>query len=351
MRDEISSVDLHFLIRESQYLVGGKVEKLYESDHFLIHFHIPTKGNRFLKVTDKAMFLIPEKEEMPERPTQFAMILRKKLANARLRELSQLGFERIAVLDFTTKEKSFRLIIELFGGGNIIVCDENGAIQIAKKYVVFKDREIKRGAKYEFPQRRVLEENEFIDALSRTARDNVSKALAMDIGLGGFYAGELCARAGITPGEKQGEKAAKTLFKEFRRFLDEKISPVVIGKDAYPIQPSSGDDSKKTFPSFSEAIASLNQMKKREERSVELTKAERIANEQEKKIMELIREADDDKRKGEMIYENYALLSEMLSEIRKARERYPWDEIKKRLKGHKVVKEIDERAGKMKVEL
>lgn len=363
MKDEISSVDLHFLIKESQYLIGSKVEKVYESESSdaLVHLHVPSKGNVFLKITDKAMFLTAQKEEMPEKPTQFAMILRKKLTNSRLRDMHQLGFERIALLTFTTKDKAtdktklFKLVIELFGGGNIILCDDEDKILVAKKYMTFKDREIRRNAIYKFPERKILEEEEFIAALTKTERENISKSLAMDAGLGGFYSTELCARAGIKTGDKQSVKLAKVLFKEFNKFLGEKVEAIVIEKDAYPIKPESSNkenlENAKQFTTFSEAIASINQVKKAEGKNVELTKTAKIASEQQKKIDELHKKADEDKRRGELIYENYATVKEIIDEIKKAREKYSWDEIKKKLKGHKIIKDIDEKDGKIKIEL
>lgn len=369
MKDEISSVDLHFLIKESQYLVNGKIEKIYESDYssgfVLVHLHVPSKGNVFLKITDKAMFVVPQKEEMPEKPTQLAMVLRKKLANARLREFSQLGFERIAVLTFTTKdklaekEKIFKLVAELFGGGNIILCDEEDKILMAKKYLTFKDREIRRGAKYVFPERKISDEDEFVGAITRTERENISKALAMDAGLGGFYSTELCARAGIKTGDAQTPKLAKILFKEFTKFLNEKLEPTIADNNAYPILPvtlgkkelAGLNSADKKPASFSEAINSLNQSDKVEVKNVELTKTGKIAVLQQKKIDELIKKSEEDKRRGELIYENYGLIKEIFDEIRKAREKYSWKEIKAKLKGHKIIKDIDEKDGKMKIEL
>ncbi len=42
-----------------------------------------------------------------------------------------------------------------------------------------------------------------------------------------------------------------------------------------------------------------------------------------------------------MIYQNYNLIKEIIEEINKATKKYTWKEIKERLKGHKIVKEIN----------
>ena len=72
--------------------------------------------------------------------------------------------------------------------------------------------------------------------------------------------------------------------------------------------------------------------------------------EQTPKIIEAEKE-EEDRKKAELIYNNYKLISEILSEINKAKEKHSWEEIKKRLKGHKIVKDIDMKEKKVTVEV
>ena len=53
------------------------------------------------------------------------MYLRKKIGTARLRKISQIGFERILNLEFESKETKYNLIAEIFSKGNIILLKEN----------------------------------------------------------------------------------------------------------------------------------------------------------------------------------------------------------------------------------
>ena len=61
--------------------------------------------------------------------------------------------------------------------------------------------------------------------------------------------------------------------------------------------------------------------------------------------------AEEESKKAELIYNNYQLVNEILSEIKKARDKYSWSEIKEKLKGHKIIKEVDAKEKKIVVEL
>ena len=52
-------------------------------------------------------------------------------------------------------------------------------------------------------------------------------------------------------------------------------------------------------------------------------------------------EEHDNTLKGEKIYENYALIEEVLKEIIKAKEKFTIKEIKEKIKGQKVIKDVN----------
>ena len=71
----------------------------------------------------------------------------------------------------------------------------------------------------------------------------------------------------------------------------------------------------------------------------------------EEMIEGLERSSEENKRKGEFIYENYEQIKNILTEIIKAKEKFSWKDIKEKLKGHKVIKQVNEKEGKITVEL
>ena len=60
---------------------------------------------------------------------------------------------------------------------------------------------------------------------------------------------------------------------------------------------------------------------------------------------------DENNRKAELIYHNYGLVSEVLSVIKEARKKHSWTDIKNKLAGHPLIKEINERQGIVVIEI
>jgi predicted ribosome quality control (RQC) complex YloA/Tae2 family protein len=69
---------------------------------------------------------------------------------------------------------------------------------------------------------------------------------------------------------------------------------------------------------------------------------------QQKSLSEMI---EVNKRKGELIYENYALVDEIIRTVKKAKEKYSWQEIQSRLKEHKKIKDIDLKTKELTIKL
>ncbi len=373
MKYTFSALDLHFLVRELQDLVSAKIDKIYqpEKHDFLFIFHVPNTGKRFLRITlPNSMFITDFKGEIPEQPFQFCMFLRKQLSSARLREVRQLGFERIVMFLFETKEGKFRLYVELFSGGNVILCDEQDIIRSALVTKKWKDRTIRGNVKYEYPKREhdflELDEKELAALVQDSDKDSIVKTLALDLGLGGKYAEELCLRAGIDKSRrKPAEAGFKKLFSELKKLREEKANPGIILKDGKEVDIApvnmkvyEGYDVN-LFNTFSEALGKVltervmdeQLIKSEESHSREIRKYEKMISEQEQTINSLEKSIEENQRKAELIFEKYAEVSEIISELKKARLKYSWKEIKEKLKGHDRIKEINEKDKKVVVEL
>ena len=82
-----------------------------------------------------------------------------------------------------------------------------------------------------------------------------------------------------------------------------------------------------------------------------IDKTKNVIDQQQKQIDDLEKKAAENNKKGELIYENYQMIESILKEINKAREKYSFDEIKEKLKGHKVVKDVDGKNKRIVIEL
>ena len=114
------------------------------------------------------------------------------------------------------------------------------------------------------------------------------------------------------------------------------------------------DNEKKEFPTLSEAIdlfKSSTKVIKKSAKEKQIEKQQRIIDAQEKKIKELEKKEEIDRAKGELIYQKYQEVDEILKEIKKATNKYSWKEIKDKLKGHKVIKEVNTKDKKIKVDI
>ena len=61
--------------------------------------------------------------------------------------------------------------------------------------------------------------------------------------------------------------------------------------------------------------------------------------------------ASDLQRKGELIYEHYQELQDILTELNKAKAKFSLQEIRKKLKGHPKIKDINPKTGDVVIEI
>ena len=82
-----------------------------------------------------------------------------------------------------------------------------------------------------------------------------------------------------------------------------------------------------------------------------IKKIENVIEKQKEKIREIGQSIKENEKKAEIIYSNYNVVIEILAEVNKATKKYSWKEIQEKLKGHKIVKEINPKDKKIMVEL
>lgn len=370
MKHEITALELEFLIKEFQELVDGKIDKIYHvvPKEIVLQLHIPNIGKKLLRITPNFIYLASQKADVPEKPSNFCVYLRKHLGNARIKKISQKDFERIAEVIFETKERKYIMIVELFDKGNIVLCDENYIILRPLENQVWKDRRIMPKEKYLGPRQKFdfsnLNEGVLKEALKQ--KKELVKMLATNLGLGGTYAEEICLIAGIDKNKKElSASEIKQVFEAVKKLKSKTKNPRIVYKnreviDIVPIELSKYKlFEQKKFRKYNEAFDEILTEKIIEKREKEAKsgqqkqteKIETIIKAQEKRLAELEKEAEESRKNAESIYEKYSIINEILSEIKKARKKYSWDEIKKKLKGHKIVKEINEKTGEIIVEI
>lgn len=348
MKDELSALDLYFLVKEFQTLLGSRVYNIYQPDGIYLQFRSSETGKHLLRVDPKLIWVTAVKPEMPRKLPGFCGILRKHLKGKKLVGLEQLNGERILKIRLETLEEKYFLYVELFANGNVILADKENVIIRAIEERAWKDRTIKRGEKYILPPSTgnilELEQKDFKIEL----KDKISTTLAKK-GFGKLWAMEICARAQIDfTAKKITEDESKRLYLAYSGLLKEKTRPCVYENGHIsPVVLKQFDEGKTEFKTFSEAIDSVHQAK-----PANLDRGESKFEKEKKRLQKLIKMQLDSanknetdaalyQRKGELIYEHYQELKKIHDELKELSKKHSLQEIKKKLKGHKKIKDLN----------
>ena len=145
--------------------IGARVEKVFqpERDEIVLLLRGPDGGSRLLinaGSNNPRMGFTGEQKENPMTPPMRCMLLRKHLQGAKLCGVRQAGFERVAMLDFETRDEmgfSCRrvLVAEIMGKySNLIFTNGEGKVLAAMRTVDFSTstlRQVLPGMTYELP--------------------------------------------------------------------------------------------------------------------------------------------------------------------------------------------------------
>jgi predicted ribosome quality control (RQC) complex YloA/Tae2 family protein len=205
-KKEFSSFDVAVVVHElKEALMNSRVNNIYQFDAKTLLFKLHKTDCPPLRLAMEAgrrLHLSAYALEPPHVPPAFCMALRKYLRGAWIANVEQYEFERIVTVYFKTKTAVMRLILELFGEGNIILTGEKGEIVQALIFKRMRDRNILRQEIFQFPPSsganpfKVTKE-EMERALKDLGEVEVVRAMARFLGVGGIYAEEILLRADV----------------------------------------------------------------------------------------------------------------------------------------------------------
>jgi len=155
---ELSGIELHYLVNK----ISSKITSSYyvsnissiTKNSILLKLHHPTESDINLIVSTKGIWITSKKYKQME-DNQLLSILSREIERAKINSVSQPGSERIFFLHFINKDnKERKLVIEIFGKGNIILCDESMKILWILNPVEVRHRILKTGLEYVLPPNR-----------------------------------------------------------------------------------------------------------------------------------------------------------------------------------------------------
>ena len=360
MKTGISGLDLHFLVKEFKILEGGKLQKVIQGEDFLyFDLYVTNRGKIGLMMRFPS-FVYFTGEKPAGKPHGFGQYIIKHFLNSKCLQVSQVGLERIFFLEFSTKEGKLFIYFELFDKGNVVICKDDIVLHalVSKKW---KNRIVKRGIPYEMPPARInvaeVKKNHFVLQFENRKGETISSILAIDFGLGGHYAEEICIRAKIDPKKKDfSEKDAEKVFKEVQHIFKEKIEPhlVLEGDTILDVVPFSfekyKDKKQQKLESFHSGIAQAAAVFEEKVSPYEkkIRQIKTIIEKQQKQL-DMVKEGIQlNTFTGDMIYSHYNEVDKVLGYIQKKEK--SWEEMKKELLKVRFIRSVDEKKGKFVVE-
>ncbi|MEF8821803.1 MAG: ribosome rescue protein RqcH, partial [Halovenus sp.] len=399
---ELTSVDLAALTSELSTYEGSKLEKAYLYDDGLVRLKMRDfdlgRIELLIDVGETKHLRVAPPEHVPpapERPPNFAMMLRNRIEGAQLASIEQFEFDRIVSITFERDDGSTTIVAELFGDGNLAVLDETGEVVDCLDTVRLKSRTVAPGSQYEFPDARfnpLTVDYEEFGARLRQSDTDVVRTLATQLNFGGLWGEELCTRAGVEKVldiEAAGEDQFRAIYEEVqsltRRLQDRNFDPRVYrepgedgpGKrvDVTPIpMEEHAELEPDRFESFTDALDDYfthfdedegspepaDQSRQRPDFEAEIEKQKRIIEQQEGAIESFEEQADTEREKAELLYAHYDLVDEILTTTRQAREDgRSWNEIEAQFEAGKeqditaaeAVQSVDESEGTLTVRI
>ncbi len=358
----MSSFDLAAVTAELNNLIrGSRIGKIYQINHkiLLLKLRHPKGGKPQLLIeAGRRIHLTSYNFEKPKKPPNFCMALRKYLETGIIDSITQYDFERILEIVIKRGGKDYRLIVEFFNKGNIILVNSENRILHALTYRKMRDRSIMRNEEFKYPPQRGMDPRHIsLEDLSKIrdfGRTEIVRALTKLLGIGGFYAEEILLRASVDKSEQcssLSDEELNAIFKSIRTlisqvesgsyepclFADEHGEPVDAAP--FPLKKYSNLQIIK-METFNKALdeyhvkRSVESGRKRVEDAAwrEIARLERILEEQRKRLEELEAKAKAYRQIGDAIYSHLYYLSSLISRVMSEKKSgKSWDEISKEI--------------------
>ncbi len=336
----ITALELGLVIKELRgKIIGSYLKKFYDlgGDSFRFSFH-GGEGNfviycNLLNTLNETSFV-----EESGAATNFAVAVRKRVEDSKVTDFYQYGSDRIAVIEVQGRGAKHRIIMEMFGRGNLVVVDEGNTVELAYKLISYRDREVKPKLSYVLPK----SESATIDDLDAEkvesilnkiseSRNRTISELSRYLNIGPIYLEDIIVSAGLNPKEGLAPAQIGALRDSILSFLEriKSPTPVIYMKDGVAIDYSVVQ--LKKYDGFEhEACASISEMLDRAsitERSS--TKNDSVVNDTSEidaviaKQRDLVRQFNDDSETyaqyGKRIFERMGEINALIMRIRERR--------------------------------
>lgn len=356
---ELATLDYHYLTREWQALVGGRIQKIYLKDRLhALHIYANGQQNTFI-ASDSGAFLTSAKLAYPTTPPGYCTFLRKRIGGGRITSIKQRDLDRIIIFTIDTIDGQYELVIELLGKINSMLLKDGKIVSIFETHS-YTDRTIRGGVDYTPPPSKPTAWQ--ADKKTLIGKQ-AGKAFAIELGLGGKYSDELCARTGIERNEKVQDKDVEGIALALDELREHAITARTVRGLSLPfkflsVTEADPEHSVNEYPTFNAAVDAIlsEQLEKQaaHEASADTrkvtTKREKILSAQQQQLLGLEAQATEHQQLGELIYEHYAELQPLLDAIKADWKTLEHTVVREKYANHPLVKAIHD-DGSIVVEL
>jgi predicted ribosome quality control (RQC) complex YloA/Tae2 family protein len=330
----MSGIDTRAMVEELKVLLPLWIGKIYQFKEKSIGIRLGGEHAKYLFFLEagKRAHLTRGFPPAPKNPTGFVMLLRKYLEGGKVLGIGQFGIERIFFFEIGKREQVFRLVIELFDEGNVILCREDGTIVMPLWHHRFRDREVVRDAPYVRTGRDCTELGvEDLARLLEGSEKELVKVLATDCMLGGAYAEEVCRMAGLEktlPAKKADARLIHQKIMVLLGRITAQRTPVITKSGCWPLL-LDAEIPLQTFSSYHQALDAYFPQEEpaKVEQRAKISREDSIRTRQLRAIASFEEKSDSIRRKIDALYLHYHLVEEILRTLRDARSRHSWQEI------------------------
>jgi predicted ribosome quality control (RQC) complex YloA/Tae2 family protein len=366
MKQSMSNVDLRIILPElKESAEGAFIKNVYQyGDVFVLKLYRPSGGTTQLLIQPGSRAHLTEYRRVaPRVPPKFCTALRKYLRDRRIHSVTQHELDRILIFEIGDEDSSYKLVAELFGNGNLLLLDPQDTIFVAMRYKRMRDRDVIPKAQYIFPPPRgvdVLTSDEYkLRDLIVDSKQNMVRTLASRLNLDSQSCEEICALAGVPPTTKASDLTDQNIV-DLETGLEKFISKVKNGstkpciiEDFDPNDEMEDYEpalvaytpfefemyhslTHKCYDNYSQSIDEFYGVSEAEQEDEveqsalekERKRLQKIVEKQEEGITRLEEKAEKGSQKGELIYNQFQTVQEVLETVSGARSGgLSWSEI------------------------
>lgn len=346
----MSGIDLRAVTQELAERLPLWIDKVYQFDSRTLGIRLNGEEHakyQLLIESGRRAHLVHTFPNPPKNPPQYAMLLRKHLSGGKVLAVRQHGLERILIFDIGKRDLTYHLIIELYDEGNVILTDESYKIIKPLRHHRFKDRDVVPNAIYTMSGVDPTGSVEALASVLKADDRDVVRALAMGCMFGGTYAEYVCKTAGVdktTPAASAEPALIYSAIQSLFAQLTHARNPVVSAKSCEPVlltegivgDVADGTCTTPQFTLFSDALEAFFPQTKAaiKKEKPKVSGADKIRKYQEDAIKKFDTKIARTEEQVAILYENYSLVSEVITSLDTATKTHSWQDIAKILKSN-----------------